>query len=45
VDDEPCHRVANSENVMDRAGVKGKQATSKGLRHGFGIAILSAEKA
>jgi integrase len=28
---------------MARAGIKGKQATSKGLRHG--IAMLSGEKA
>ena len=33
------------KKVMDRAGIKGKQATSKGLRHGFGIAMLSGEKA
>ena len=33
------------KRVMDRAGIKGKQATSKGLRHGFGIAMLSGEKA
>lgn len=29
------------KKVMDNAGIKGKQATSKGLRHGFGIAMLS----
>lgn len=33
------------KGVMARAGIKGKQATSKGLRHGFGIAMLSGEKA
>ncbi len=33
------------KGVMKRAGIKGKQATSKGLRHGFGIAMLSGEKA
>ncbi|SCN46711.1 phage integrase [methanotrophic endosymbiont of Bathymodiolus azoricus (Menez Gwen)] len=33
------------KGVMARAGIKGKQATSNGLRHGFGIAILSGEKA
>lgn len=33
------------KSVMARAGIKGKQATSKGLRHGFGIAMLSGEKA
>ncbi|WP_417536667.1 tyrosine-type recombinase/integrase, partial [Methylophaga sp.] len=32
------------KRVMDRAGITGKQATSKGLRHGFGIAMLSGEK-
>jgi integrase len=29
------------KRVMERANVKGKQATGKGLRHGFGIAMLS----
>ncbi len=33
------------KKVMERANIKGKQATSKGLRHGFGIAMLSGEKA
>jgi len=32
------------KKVMNRAGIKGKQATSKGLRHAFGIAMLSGEK-
>ncbi len=32
------------KRVMKHAGIKGKQATSKGLRHGFGIAMLSGEK-
>ena len=32
------------KRVMARAGIKGAQATSKGLRHGFGIAMLSGEK-
>lgn len=32
------------KRVMKRAGINGKQATSKGLRHGFGIAMLSGEK-
>jgi len=32
------------KKVMSRAGIKGKQATSKGLRHGFGIAMLSGDK-
>jgi integrase/recombinase XerD len=32
------------KRVMKRANIKGKQATCKGLRHGFGIAMLSGEK-
>jgi integrase len=28
--------------VMDQAGVQGPQATPKGLRHGFGVAAVSA---
>ncbi|NOR25607.1 MAG: tyrosine-type recombinase/integrase, partial [Desulforhopalus sp.] len=32
------------QRVMDRAKIKGKQATGKGLRHGFGIALLSGPK-
>jgi len=32
------------KRVMLRAGIKGPQATAKGLRHGFGIAMLSGEK-
>jgi integrase len=32
------------KRVMDRAGVFGKQATGKGLRHGFGVAMLTAKK-
>ncbi|AUZ86175.1 tyrosine-type recombinase/integrase [Methylophaga nitratireducenticrescens] len=32
------------KRVMDRAGITGKQATSKGLRHGFGIAMLAGNK-
>jgi len=32
------------KRVMTRANIKGKQATAKGLRHGFGIAMLSGEK-
>jgi integrase len=32
------------KRVMDRAKIKGKQATGKGLRHGFGIAMLSGPK-
>lgn len=30
--------------VMDRAGIEGPQATAKGLRHGFAIAMLAAKK-
>ena len=33
------------KRVMKNAGIEGKQATSKGLRHGFGIAMLSGERA
>ncbi|WXG55641.1 MAG: tyrosine-type recombinase/integrase [Candidatus Sedimenticola sp. (ex Thyasira tokunagai)] len=29
------------KRVMAKAGIEGKQATAKGLRHGFGIAMLS----
>jgi integrase len=32
------------KRVMDRAKIKGQQATGKGLRHGFGIAMLSGPK-
>ncbi len=32
------------KNVMNNAGIKGKQATSKGLRHGFGVAMVTAKK-
>jgi integrase len=32
------------KRVMDRAKIKGRQATGKGLRHGFGIALLSGPK-
>lgn len=32
------------KRVMSRAGISGKQATSKGLRHGFGVAMLAGEK-
>lgn len=32
------------KRVMDAAGIEGPQATTKGLRHGFGIAMLSGEK-
>lgn len=29
------------KRVMDRAGIVGKQATGKGLRHGFGVAMVT----
>lgn len=32
------------KRVMQRAGITGKQATTKGLRHGFGIAMLEGER-
>jgi len=32
------------KRVMDRAGIEGKQATGKGLRHGFGVAMVTAKK-
>ena len=32
------------KRVMDRAGIEGKQATAKGLRHAFGVAMISAAK-
>ncbi|MFV0275806.1 MAG: tyrosine-type recombinase/integrase [Parahaliea sp.] len=32
------------KRVMQRAGIEGKQATAKGLRHGFGVAMVTAEK-
>ena len=32
------------KRVMLQAGIEGPQATAKGLRHGFGIAMLSGEK-
>ena len=32
------------KRVMDRGGVSGKQATTKGLRHGFGIAMLAGDR-
>ena len=30
------------KRVMDRAGIVGPQATGKGLRHGFGVALVTA---
>ena len=33
------------KRVMDRAGIVGKQATGKGLRNGFGVAMVTAKKA
>ena len=32
------------QRVMDRAGIEGPQASAKGLRHGFGIAMLSGDR-
>lgn len=32
------------KRVMARAGIIGKQATGKGLRHGFGVAMVTAKK-
>ena len=32
------------KRVMDRAKIKGKQSTGKGLRHAFGIAMVSGPK-
>lgn len=32
------------KRVMDRAGIQGKQATGKGLRHGFGVAMVTSSK-
>lgn len=32
------------KRVMIRAGIVGKQATGKGLRHGFGVAMVTAKK-
>jgi integrase len=32
------------KRVMNRAGIKGKQATGKGVRHSFGITLLSGSK-
>ena len=48
--DEPLWSMSRStawrrvKRVMKRAGIEGPQATCKGLRHGFGIALLSGEK-
>ncbi|NOR23259.1 MAG: tyrosine-type recombinase/integrase, partial [Desulforhopalus sp.] len=32
------------KRIMNRANIKGKQATGKGIRHAFGIALLSGSK-
>ena len=32
------------KRVMHRAGIEGQQATGKGLRHGFGVAMVTADK-
>lgn len=44
--DEPIWSMSRAsawrmvKRVMDRAGIVGKQATGKGLRHGFGVAQI-----
>lgn len=48
--DEPLWSMSRAtawrmvKRVMANADIDGKQATAKGLRHGFGIAMLSGEK-
>ena len=48
--DEPLWSISRTttwrliKRVMDRAGIEGPQATPKGLRHAFGIAMLSGER-
>jgi integrase/recombinase XerD len=32
------------KRVMQRAGIEGRQATGKGLRHGFGVAMVTATR-
>jgi len=32
------------KRVMDRAGIRGAQATGKGLRHAYGVAMMTAAK-
>jgi len=32
------------KKVMARAGIAGQQATGKGLRHGFGVAMVTAKQ-
>ncbi len=32
------------KRVMKRAGIEGPQATGKGMRHGFGVAMVTVEK-
>jgi site-specific recombinase XerD len=32
------------KRVMSRAGIEGKQATGKGLRHGYGVAMVTAAR-
>jgi len=32
------------KRVMDRAGIVGKMATGNGLKHGFGVAMVTAKK-
>jgi integrase/recombinase XerD len=38
----PAYRLM--KRVMNRANIKGKQATGKGILHAFGIALLSGSK-
>ena len=33
------------KRVMTRANIQGRQATGKGLRHGFGVAMVTARPA
>jgi len=48
--DEPIWTMSRAtayrlvKRVMDRAKIRGKQATGKGLRHGFGVAMVTAKK-
>jgi len=40
----PGHRLTFGQAGVQQADIAGPQATAKGLRHGFGIAMLSGEK-
>jgi len=37
-----AYRIVKS--VMNQANIKGKQATGKGLRHGYGVNMVSGQK-